>query len=460
MVFGGQGRPAVTDAFAGRDQDPVTWKLIGLTAPGGPVTAAIGADRLPPAYRRCWGERTLPRPMVLPEGEVETAARDALALFDLLAHAPERLFDADLGAYGAALGIDERRIDLLRRFPVPGRIRYGRADFYHDGEGLRLLEFNVASDLGGVDRCVHPQSLLRLPALKELAEEAGLRYVHTGRLLADDLRKAAGTHRDPVVAVVCAPGGLRRFGHLLEAFAEMMRDLGMDLRLTEGLRLVSSGGRVSLDGVPLNVVLRFFTIDDVIDGGVGEPDGVAAWARPLLHAAVDGSLLLWTALDSTLLSNKGALALLSAPTAPLTSEERALVDRLVPPIRILRRGEEDQFADRHRWVIKPLRDYGGGGVLPGWQIGDEEWRCELRARAGQGHLVQEWVLPRAEPVSDPATGELTDWIATWGLFVTPSGYAGADVRAAPAAFSGVVNYGTNSLTRTAGVFTHRMGAAY
>lgn len=454
MVLGGQGRPAVTRAFAGRDQDPVTWKLIELTAPGGPLAGAIGAGRLPPGYWRCWGERTLSRPMVLPEGEVETAALDTLALFDLLAHAPERLFNGDLRAYGAALGIDERRIDLLRRFPVPGRIRYGRADFYHDGEGLRLLEFNVASDLGGVDRCVYPQSLLALPALQELAAETGLRYVHTGRLLADDLRKAAGTRHDPVVAVVCAPGGLRRFGHLLEAFAEMMRGLGTDLRLTEGPRLVSSRGRVSLDGVPLDIVLRFFTIDDVIDGGAGEPDGVAPWARPLLRAAIDGSLLLWTALDSTLLSNKGALALLSAPAAPLTAGERALVDRLMPSTRILQRGEEEQYADRRRWVIKPLRDYGGGGVLPGWQVSDEEWRCELRARAGQGHLVQERVLPRSEPVLDPATGELTDWIATWGLFVTPSGYAGADVRAAPAAFSGVVNYGTNPLTRTTGVYTH------
>ncbi|MFJ7268904.1 hypothetical protein ACIQV3_20065 [Streptomyces sp. NPDC099050] len=49
------------------------------------------------------------------------------------------------------------------------------------------------------------------------------------------------------------------------------------------------------------------------------------------------------------------------------------------------------------------------------------------------------------------TGTYAPWVAAWGLFLTPQGYAGTDVRAAPA--SAVVNYGSNPLTRTTGVFT-------
>lgn len=456
---GGAAAPAGPGTrLAGRDDDPVTRRLLTLTTPGGPLADLVRPELFPPAFWRCWGERMLPRPIVVPEATLARAAQDTLALFDLIAQLPERLFDGDLTRYGAALGIDQRRIDLLRRFPLAGRTRYGRADFYHDGHALRLLEFNVASDLGGVDRCVAQEAMLAVPAMRALADEVGLAFEHTGRRLAADLRAAAGDD-EPTVVVTCAPGGRRRFGHLLEAFAELMCGLGVDLRLAEAPELGTVRGRVALRGAPVHVILRFFTIDDVIDDGVGEADGVAPWARPLLHAAVDGSLVLWTPLDSTLLSNKGTLALLHADTTPLTATERALVRRLVPCSWIL--DADDGLLDfclhqRERLILKPLRDFGGGGLLPGWETTPDRWRQELDDRLGRGHLVQERVVPRTEPVADPRTGAVTDWVATWGVFVTPSGYAGTDVRAAPAHRAGVVNYGRNPSTRTAGVFTHRL----
>lgn len=43
--------------------------------------------------------------------------------------------------------------------------------------------------------------------------------------------------------------------------------------------------------------------------------------------------------------------------------------------------------------------------------------------------------------------------------MTPSGYAGADVRAAPVAASGIVNYSTNPHTRATGVFTYAQAGA-
>jgi hypothetical protein len=451
----------VSKGFERRDDDPVTRRLVELSRAGA-LGERVLAEQLPPAYRRCWGKRLLSRPLALPARDVAAAADDVLTVFDVLARLPELAYGGDLLRFGDALGIDRRRVELLRRFPLPGRTRYGRADLYHDGDRLRLLEFNVASDLGGVDRCVLQQSLLAIPAFRELADEVGLSYVHTGEVLADDLRAAAGPGaggREPAVALVCAPGGLARFGHLVDAFVEMMSGVGLDVATGEGDELRAGRGRVTLRGRRVDVVLRFFTIDDVVDDPVA-----STWAEPLLRAAVDGDVVLWTPLDSTLLSNKGALAQLSTDgvQAALTDDERAALARVLPPSWLLTgtRGPlggdllDDCVALREQLVLKPLRDFGGSSVVPGWERAPDEWERALRDGLGRGWLVQQRVVPRVEPVVDALTGVEEDWVAAWGMFVTPSGYAGTDVRAAPLASSGVVNYGSNPATRVTGVFAH------
>jgi hypothetical protein len=54
------------------------------------------------------------------------------------------LFDGDFARYCDAIGIDRRSASLISRFPGGSQL-YGRADMYHDGTSLKLLEFNIDS---------------------------------------------------------------------------------------------------------------------------------------------------------------------------------------------------------------------------------------------------------------------------------------------------------------------------
>ncbi|MFD7131931.1 hypothetical protein [Streptomyces sp. NPDC059894] len=463
------------------------------TASAGPTAAAVTeaylsdprlADAVretvyPPAFQECWGARMLSRPLFTDGPELRRAAADVQDLFALLASLPQRLFDGDTARYCDALGIAPDRAAVISRFAAgPGAAtRYGRADLYHDGSAFKLLEFNIASDLGGTDRSQMQRALLTHPAFADFAAEHGLEHVHTGERVAVALREAA-RHltrgvREPRVGLVCAPGGLAAFGHLLLAFAEMMRGLGLPLTLGELDTLTEQNGRLRLDGDPLDVVLRFFTVDDLC----ADPSS-AARAELAFRAHEEGRAVLWTPMDSSLYSNKGALALLSDPATAFTPAERALTDRLLPWTRLLADGPPTpgptpketvtdllSFCREHRTqlLLKPLRDFGGTGVIPGWERDPDDWARLLQDRMadaagpltglGNRWIVQRRVLPRTEPVLDPATGARTPWVAAWGLFLTPQGYAGTDVRAAPASASAVVNYGSNPLTRTTGVFT-------
>ncbi|MER6343560.1 hypothetical protein ACWC10_02170 [Streptomyces sp. NPDC001595] len=412
---------------------------------------AVRTAPYPPVFRDCWGSRMLDRPLFAPESELHGFAEDLSAFIGILESVPDRLFDGDLGRYCDFVGIDPARAAVLRRFHVGSLVRYGRADAYHDGTGFRLLEINMASNLGGTDRSEMQRALLEVPAFRAFADEHGLGYVHTGERIRSTLlaRSRADARRH---AVVCGREGLAKYGHLLRGFTEMMSRLGMDFRLGELDQITERGGRVLLDGQDIDVVLRFFNVDDVC-----WDSATAARADILFRAHEEGRLFLWSPINGSLFSNKGALALLSDPAFrhALTPEEAATVDRVLPETFLLTPDTVDRCrAERAELILKPLRDFGGRGIVAGWKLDDREWRAVLAESVRQHYVVQRRVVPCAEPVADPDTGERRDWHAVWGVFFTPDGYAGTDVRAAPAGHSTVINYGANPRVRTGCAFTH------
>ncbi|MFI7002709.1 hypothetical protein [Nocardia sp. NPDC050175] len=422
----------------------------------------------PEAYHRCWGSRMLSRPLFVDAGEIRDIADDLQRFFALLTALPERCYGGDVDRYCADLGIAADRAAILERFATAEPTRYGRADLYHDGSGFKLLEFNVASDLGGVDRAQMQRSLLTHPQFAEFAAEHSLDYVDTGQLLADAIRQASAdmtNGRLPRIGLVCARGRLAGLRYLLFSFVAMMREIGLTVSVGELDGLSERGDALHLDGSPIDVVFRFFTVDDVC-----AVSDAANYAELAFRAHEEGRVLLWTPMNSSLYSNKGTLAMLSDPryANQLADDDRNLIDRLLPWTRLLEGNHEFDLLDyclenRQELLLKPLRDFGGGGVIPGWECSEHAWERAIRdgmaasqipaSGLGNRWIVQRRIIPRTEPVIDPQTREISEWTAAWGMFFTPQGYAGTDVRAAPSNRASVVNYTTNDATRISGAFS-------
>lgn len=423
---------------------------------GGALRRAVADARLPRRYAECFAGRLMPRPFFVPEPEIRAAADDLTALFELLVALPDRLFDGDLDRYCDALGIGARERALMRSAGGGRPALYGRSDLYHDGRSFRLLEFNVGTQLGGIDQCQVLPALLEVPAFAEFAAEHRLGYVHTGERIAAALRTAAG-RVDPVVALLEADGALAGLRPLLLSFQEMLTQQGLDVRLGEVGRTRCLGGRLHLDGAPVDVVLRYFSVNQLCR----DPHGEQA-VEPVLRAHAEGGTVLLTTLESFLFANKGCLALLSDPrfADAYTPAERSMIDRTLPWTRDLAAADRDECrAGRERLLLKPRDDFGGHGIVLGWQVDDREWAEALDTRAGRGFVVQERVVQRREPVVDPATGQVEQWVAAWSTFLTPDGYAGAHVRALPADQTGIIGRGANAATRVTGVFHHPRAAA-
>lgn len=423
------------------------------------------AARFPQRYVECFGGRILARPFFIPEAETRRAADDLIGLFDLLVDLPRRLFDGDLRRYCAALGFGARQTALMLRCGTGRPALFGRSDLYHDGVSLKLLEFNVGSQLGGIDQAQVLPAYLRIEAFRAFAERHRLGYVHTGAEIARALRAVAEpvAHGDvPVVALVEADGALEPLGPLLRSFQEMLVGHGLDLRLAEVGDLRYDRGKLRLaDGTPVDAVLRYFSVNQICRHPRGE-EAVA----PIFRAHDEGGTPMLTTMDSFLFANKGCLALLSDPRwgAAFSPAERELIDRVIPWTRVLVSGPTSAGGrdvdlieycreNRDRLILKPRDDFGGNGIVTGWTHDAGDWKEALSRGEERGYVVQERVPQRREPLVDPATGRLEQWVAAWSTFVTPSGYAGAHIRALPADQQGIIGRGANAATRVTGVYS-------
>lgn len=431
--------------------------------PGSQLRDIVRKAEFPPRYSECCGTRMMPRPFFIAEQEIRGSANDLIEIFDLLVTLPDRLFGGDVAKYCEHLGIGTRQASLMRRIATGRPALFGRCDLYHNGASLRLLEFNIGSQVGGIDQSQVAPALLAVPSFLAFAEQHGLGYVHTGQQIARAIRVAAQPvtgGAEPVVALLEADGALAQIMPLMRSFEETLRGCGIDVRLGEVGQAHERGGKLFLDGVPIDVVLRYFSADQIC----ADPRGEEV-LEPVLRAHEQGGTVLLTTLDSLLFSSKGCLALLSDPRwrAALSADESWLVDRVLPWTRDLVDGRADVNgqtvdlldycrANRERLLLKPLHSSSGRGIVCGWNASDREWEEALLGCRSRNYVTQERVIPRRELAVDPDTGKMQEWAACWSIFVTPDGYAGSHIRALPAGNDSVISRCANVTTRLTGVF--------
>jgi hypothetical protein len=450
------GRPAQEGAAAVDRAALTAGYLREVKRRGARASELLGAVPESDLLNSIYLGRYLSRPLFIGRAEREQLYSDLENVRAALVSLPDRLYGGDIAAYARAVGANEVQVRATLRSTGRPVTRQARADLYADSSGFRRLEFNIGAAVAGMDNADICRGLLAHPVLAEFADSHGLGYVDSMHEQVNNMFAETGTERGsfPMVALAASLARYADVRTYIRHLVVRWRELGLDAHACRVEELKVTGGRVWLGGRPVDIISRLFLVEDF-----REPQALAV-IGPVLDAAARGEVKMFTPLDSELLGNKAALAMISDQCNRhlFSAAELASFDRIVPWTVMVAPGQvtlEDgqraellDYAAAHQdgLVLKPVLLHSGEGVLLGWHpaTSPQLWRQRLREAVSSPHVIQRRIRPVPElfPGDD---GELVPWIVTWGVFTGVGGYGGVLARGATVASDmGVINVDTGA----------------
>ncbi|WP_438009574.1 hypothetical protein WME89_13385 [Sorangium sp. So ce321] len=371
----------------------------GLSAPGA-IDAARFASFLEVQKKLglVHGARALCRhlrPYLISEQDYAAVARAAERIAAALERVARRaLTDAAL-AEELGLSADERALAAVDPGGGPF-LTVGRLDMMVTEGGFQFIELNADSPAGITDQLLVEQTLMELPHMAPLRGRAGLRTPapHRGliRALLEGYAAWGGRAPRPTIAIVDwatvdTSAEFKVLSALLSADGHRTRILDPD-------ELEYDGARLSAGGEPIDLVYRRVISQELI-----ERRGVD---HPLVRAYRDRAAYVANSLRTKPLNKKAAFAVLSDPafSGLFSPEQRAAIAAHIPWTRRVRPGRtawkgrevdlvELILGEQESFVLKPNDEYGGKGVLLGWQTPPAAWREAVRGAGEQLAIVQE-----------------------------------------------------------------------
>jgi uncharacterized circularly permuted ATP-grasp superfamily protein len=154
------------------------------------------------------------------------------------------------------------------------------------------------------------------------------------------------------------------------------------------------------DGTQIHVIYKRVLLSELVaHGGLD---------HPVVRAVRDHAVCMVNPFGCKILHKKASLAVLSDETNAhfFTADEQAAIERYIPWTRLLEErntvyeGKEVDLLpflvkNKDEFVIKPNDEYGGKGVVLGWEVNSEEWEAALKTALSEPSIVQKRVaLPK------------------------------------------------------------------
>ena len=306
-----------------------------------------------------------------------------------------------------ALGVTEAEERLIRIDPgYATASTASRLDAFLLPDSLRFAEYNAESPAGPAYTERLCELFNALPVMARFKEAYSVRFHRTIQPLLDALlasyREWGGRRSPPSLAIVDwrdVPTW-SEFEIIRDAFA----GAGVPTVVCDPRELTFERGALFANGRAIDLVYRRVLLNDI----VARPSDCA----PLVEAYAARAVCVANTFRCKLPHKKAFFALLTDPDhAGLFSEsERAVINAHVPWTRVVadttavkngtpRSLLEIARRDREHLVLKPNDEYGGKGVVLGWESRAGQWDAALDAALGDppgSWIVQERIAVRRE----------------------------------------------------------------
>jgi hypothetical protein len=278
--------------------------------------------------------------------------------------------------------------------------------FFISGKGgLKFTEYNAETPAAPAYNDVLSEMFLGLPAMREFLRTFSVRPLparhNVMHALLDAYRQFAGRREAPRVAILDWKE-VPTFSEFV-LFRDYFHSQGIECVIADPREVEYRDGKLMAGDFHVTLIYKRVLITELVQqGGMGLD-------HPVVRAVRDGAVCMVNPFRCKLLHKKASLAVLSDERNEhlFSGPELEAIEANIPWTRNLEErrtfhaGQDVDLVpyvreNRERMVLKPNDEYGGKGIVLGWEVDDDAWEAAVRTALDSPHIVQERVeLPKA-----------------------------------------------------------------
>jgi uncharacterized circularly permuted ATP-grasp superfamily protein len=321
--------------------------------------------------------------------------------------------DSNLRSQLALEPYEEALFNLDIGFEAPWTT--SRLDSFYtlDDQGLRFIEYNAETPAGMAYEDQLAEAFLELDVMRRFQEHYQVRSFPMrasllGALL-DAYKQFSGTKEQPQIAIV----DWREVPTLTEHQLCKMyfEERGIKTILADPRTLSYRNGKLWQDDFRIDFIYKRVLCSELIH--------TLGMDNAIVRAVKDRAVCMSNAFSAKLMAKKASFALLSDErnATLFTEAELNAIEAHIPWTRIVEdrktafHGKQVDLLDivanhRDQFVLKPNDEYGGKGVLIGWETDAHTWNETLRSALHNPYVVQERVRIAYEDFPSVVEGKL------------------------------------------------------
>ena len=321
---------------------------------------------------------------------------------------------------------EEELLPLHPGFHDPSPVSRLDAFFTHERGGLKFTEYNAETPAAASFNDVLGEVTYGLPVMRQFLRRYEVRPQPARHMvmhaLMDAYRTWSGTRQKPSIVIL----DWREVPTYAEFVitADYLRSQGHDCIIADPRDTEYRDGKLYADGVHVDLIYKRVLITELIERG--------GMDHPVVRAVRDGAACMVNPFRCKILHKKASLAVLSDERNAdmFTESQLEAIHAHIPWTRVVEErhtdfhGESVDLLDfmqrnRDRLVLKPNDEYGGSGIVLGWDVSDSDWDFAARRAVEEPYIVQERITLPTEPYPSMVDGRLviTDRILDTAPFI-------------------------------------------
>jgi hypothetical protein len=409
-----------------------------------------------------WSDSTVigtlqPWPLFISTRVNREFARASVSVFELIKAIPNRIFSFDPAAMSRYYQLPVEHLQhclygltdkLIANF-------LGRGDFIFTPTGLKCIEYNVTSSLGGMQSPFWEPMYLQTPIFAKLIEDLQLK-ITLNNVIDNLIKHLAEVNREwfpneeeiniafviydlKTLALMSISGQAKKIDHMYTGtLKEKTNQVKGNVIFCLFEELVVKGDHLYYKDKRIHAVLDNFR---------------AEFPREFLEILKKENVLIYNGPISRVLSSKLNISLLSEheDSGLFTPEERETIKTYIPwtrktvPGLTTYNGEQVHLEDivisaRDRLVLKPSQGYGGKGIHVGRHTGKDQWQDIVRQAFHEGNWVVQERIETPPLLFQYGENGCAEHESVWGFYVYGPRYGGIWLRVLPCRISeGLIN---------------------